>query len=104
VWRQLVDEINRPNMGLTLDVGHCLMAGENPAQRCGLCLNPVPYTLHPTPTTYALHLAPYTLCHTPDIPPLHPTPELHSTPDTLHPKPAQTSTPTCAVCMETYSF
>lgn len=30
---QLVDEINRPNMGLTLDVGHCLMAGENPAQR-----------------------------------------------------------------------
>ena len=29
---QLVDEIGRPNMGLTLDIGHCLMAGENPAQ------------------------------------------------------------------------
>ena len=28
----LVDEINRENMGLTLDVGHLLMAGENPAQ------------------------------------------------------------------------
>jgi xylose isomerase len=25
---QLVDEINRPNMGLTLDMGHCLMAGK----------------------------------------------------------------------------
>lgn len=29
---QLVDEVDRPNMGLTLDIGHCLMAGENPAQ------------------------------------------------------------------------
>jgi sugar phosphate isomerase/epimerase len=28
----LVDEIDRPNMGLTLDVGHMLMAGENPGQ------------------------------------------------------------------------
>jgi len=28
----LVKEINRPNMGLTLDVGHMLMAGENPGQ------------------------------------------------------------------------
>ena len=28
----LVKEINRKNMGLTLDVGHMLMAGENPAQ------------------------------------------------------------------------
>ena len=28
----MVDEIDRPNMGLTLDVGHMLMAGENPAQ------------------------------------------------------------------------
>ena len=28
----LVEEINRPNMGLTLDVGHMLMAGENPGQ------------------------------------------------------------------------
>jgi len=33
---QLVDEINRPNMGLTLDVGHCLMAGENPAQSAAM--------------------------------------------------------------------
>ena len=29
---RLVDEVARPNMGLTLDFGHCLMAGENPAQ------------------------------------------------------------------------
>ena len=28
----LVFEVNRSNMGITLDVGHCLMAGENPAQ------------------------------------------------------------------------
>ena len=28
----LIDEIDRPNMGLTLDVGHMLMAGENPGQ------------------------------------------------------------------------
>lgn len=28
----LVKEIDRPNMGLTLDVGHMLMAGENPGQ------------------------------------------------------------------------
>lgn len=28
----LVNEIDRPNMGLTLDVGHMLMSGENPAQ------------------------------------------------------------------------
>ena len=28
----LVKEINRPNMGLTLDMGHMLMAGENPGQ------------------------------------------------------------------------
>ena len=70
MWRQLVDEINRLNMGLTLDVGHCLMAGENPAQRCGLCLNPVPYTLHPhtydlRPTPCTLHLMPYTRHPTP---------------------------------------
>ena len=32
----LVNEINRPNMGLTLDVGHMLMAGENPAQSIAL--------------------------------------------------------------------
>jgi xylose isomerase len=28
----LVNEIDRPNFGLTLDVGHMLMAGENPGQ------------------------------------------------------------------------
>lgn len=28
----LVKEIDRPNMGLTLDMGHMLMSGENPAQ------------------------------------------------------------------------
>ena len=28
----LMKEINRPNFGLTIDFGHCLMAGENPAQ------------------------------------------------------------------------
>lgn len=28
----LVNEIDRVNMGLTLDVGHMLMSGENPAQ------------------------------------------------------------------------
>jgi xylose isomerase len=28
----MVQEVNRPNFGLTLDVGHMLMSGENPAQ------------------------------------------------------------------------
>jgi xylose isomerase len=28
----LLNDIDRPNMGLTLDVGHMLMAGENPGQ------------------------------------------------------------------------
>ena len=28
----LAREVDRPNFGLTLDVGHLLMAGENPAQ------------------------------------------------------------------------
>ncbi|KAJ1491714.1 xylose isomerase-like protein, partial [Baffinella frigidus] len=32
----LVKDINRPNMGLTLDFGHCLAAGENPAQSAAL--------------------------------------------------------------------
>lgn len=32
----LVEEINRENMGLTLDIGHCLMAGENPAQSAAM--------------------------------------------------------------------
>lgn len=26
------EKVNRPNFGLTLDMGHMLMAGENPAQ------------------------------------------------------------------------
>jgi len=32
----LVQQINRPNMGLTLDVGHMLMSGENPGQSIAL--------------------------------------------------------------------
>ena len=32
----LVKEIDRPNMGLTLDMGHMLMAGENPGQSVAL--------------------------------------------------------------------
>jgi ribokinase len=32
----LVQDIDRDNMGLTLDVGHCLAAGENPAQSAAL--------------------------------------------------------------------
>ena len=32
----LAREVGRPNFGLTLDVGHCLAAGENPAQSCSL--------------------------------------------------------------------
>ena len=32
----LVKEIDRPNMGLTLDMGHMLMAGENPGQSIAL--------------------------------------------------------------------
>ena len=32
----LAEEIGRPNFGLTLDVGHMLMAGENPAQSAAL--------------------------------------------------------------------
>ena len=32
----LVNEVNRKNFGLTLDFGHCLMAGENPAQALAL--------------------------------------------------------------------
>jgi len=32
----LVGDIDRPNMGLTLDVGHCLAAGENPAQSAAM--------------------------------------------------------------------
>ena len=32
----MVQQINRANMGLTLDFGHCLMAGENPAQSAAL--------------------------------------------------------------------
>jgi ribokinase len=32
----LAQQVNRPNFGLTLDVGHLLMAGENPAQSVAL--------------------------------------------------------------------
>jgi sugar phosphate isomerase/epimerase len=28
--------VDRPNFGLTLDVGHCIMAGENPAQSAAM--------------------------------------------------------------------
>uniref|UniRef100_A0A061QID1 Ribokinase n=1 Tax=Tetraselmis sp. GSL018 TaxID=582737 RepID=A0A061QID1_9CHLO len=34
----LAGEVGRPNMGLTLDLGHMLMAGENPAQSIGAAL------------------------------------------------------------------
>lgn len=33
---KLVDDVNRDNFGLTLDFGHCIMAGENPAQSIAL--------------------------------------------------------------------
>ena len=33
---KLVDDVNRDNFGLTLDFGHCIMAGENPAQSVAL--------------------------------------------------------------------
>ena len=32
----LCDDVDRPNFGLTLDVGHCLAAGENPAQSAAM--------------------------------------------------------------------
>lgn len=32
----LAQQVDRPNFGLTLDVGHCLAAGENPAQSLAL--------------------------------------------------------------------
>lgn len=32
----LVEQVNRDNFGLTIDFGHCLMAGENPAQSVAL--------------------------------------------------------------------
>jgi len=32
----LVAEVARPNMGITIDVGHCVLAGENPAQSAAL--------------------------------------------------------------------
>mmetsp|Transcript_22917 Transcript_22917/g.62851 ORF Transcript_22917/g.62851 Transcript_22917/m.62851 type:complete len:257 (-) Transcript_22917:283-1053(-) len=32
----LAQEVDRPNFGLTLDVGHCIMAGENPAQSAAM--------------------------------------------------------------------
>jgi sugar phosphate isomerase/epimerase len=30
-------QVDRRNFGLTIDFGHCLMAGENPAQSLVLC-------------------------------------------------------------------
>lgn len=32
----MAQAVNRPNFGLTLDVGHCLFSGENPAQSVAL--------------------------------------------------------------------
>lgn len=32
----LSPKVDRPNFGLTLDVGHCIMAGENPAQSAAM--------------------------------------------------------------------
>ena len=32
----LARDVDRPNFGLTLDIGHMLMAGENPAQSVAL--------------------------------------------------------------------
>ena len=32
----LANQVDRPNFGLTLDIGHMLMAGENPAQSVAL--------------------------------------------------------------------
>uniref|UniRef100_A0A0G4H920 Ribokinase n=1 Tax=Chromera velia CCMP2878 TaxID=1169474 RepID=A0A0G4H920_9ALVE len=34
----LAADVDRKNFGLTLDVGHCLAAGENPAQSAAMCL------------------------------------------------------------------
>ncbi|MEN9687632.1 MAG: hypothetical protein RL381_644 [Actinomycetota bacterium] len=35
---KMIEDVNRPNVGVTLDFGHLLMAGENPAQSAALCL------------------------------------------------------------------
>lgn len=41
----LVEDVNRPNMGLTLDVGHMLMAGENPGQSIAMVSSRLPNKL-----------------------------------------------------------
>lgn len=35
---KMISDVNRKNVGVTLDFGHLLMAGENPAQSAALCL------------------------------------------------------------------
>jgi xylose isomerase len=35
---KLINDVDRKNVGVTLDFGHLLMAGENPAQSAALCL------------------------------------------------------------------
>lgn len=35
---KMLGDVNRKNVGVTLDFGHLLMAGENPAQSAALCL------------------------------------------------------------------
>jgi xylose isomerase len=35
---KMIADVNRDNVGVTLDFGHLLMAGENPAQSAALCL------------------------------------------------------------------
>jgi sugar phosphate isomerase/epimerase len=35
---KMIADVDRPNVGVTLDFGHLLMAGENPAQSAALCL------------------------------------------------------------------
>lgn len=35
----LLSVVNRPNLGVTLDFGHLLMAGENPAQSAAMCIH-----------------------------------------------------------------
>lgn len=41
----LAGEVKRRNFGLTLDFGHCLMAGENPAQSVAMAQRAVPGVL-----------------------------------------------------------
>jgi xylose isomerase len=36
---KMISDVGRPNVGVTLDFGHLLMARENPAQSAALCLS-----------------------------------------------------------------